>query len=87
MPAGAVYLAGGTEVDDAVSWTIPSLAADGGVTQTRFVVTAAQTITNSDYGDCPNGGYSIMGDVAVTTEIDREGPDAGEIFLPIILKE
>ncbi|MCP4359761.1 MAG: DUF11 domain-containing protein, partial [Chloroflexi bacterium] len=61
LPANAYYVAGGTKVGNVVSWTIPSLAGNSSVTQTTFVVTASQTITNSDYKVSANGGYSATG--------------------------
>jgi uncharacterized repeat protein (TIGR01451 family) len=48
IPAGASYIGGGTKIGSVVSWTVPSLAASSGVTRTTFIVTATQTITNSD---------------------------------------
>ncbi|MCL4298614.1 MAG: DUF11 domain-containing protein [Anaerolineae bacterium] len=86
IPAGASYLSGGTKVGNVVSWTVPSLAAGGGVTRTTFVVTATQTITNSDYGVQAGGGYSAEGDTAIVTVIS-EVTSEKKSFLPVILKK
>lgn len=85
LPPNAVYINGGTKVGNGVSWTIPSLAASGGVTQTTFVVTATQTITNSDYGVRADGGYTAEGSVAVVTAINAQAPGS-KVFMPVILK-
>ncbi|MEW5956352.1 MAG: PKD domain-containing protein [Chloroflexota bacterium] len=69
MPVGAHYVSGGSLTgDNVVSWTLPGLAG-GGVTETSFVVTASQTITNSDYAVTADNGVSAMGQVAVTTGV------------------
>ncbi len=87
IPTEAHYVSGGIRVGDVVSWTVPSLVAQGGVTQTTFVVTASQTITNSDYGVRAAGGYGARGSVAVVTVVSGEGDDRQAVFLPVILKE
>jgi hypothetical protein len=84
IPSNATYITGGIKAGDVVSWTIPSLAASGGGTQTTFVVTATQTITNSDYGVRADGGYTAQGNKAVVTLIS-EVPQI-KTFLPVILK-
>lgn len=86
IPTGATYVSGGTKVGNVVSWMIPSLAANGGITQTTFIVTATQTITNSDYRVQADGGYKTQGTSAVVTEVSAETPEQ-KIFLPVILKE
>lgn len=86
IPPNATYINGGTKVGNVVSWTIPSLAASGGVTQTTFVVTATQTITNSDYGVRADGGYPAQGSVAVVTAINAQAPES-KVFVPVILKQ
>lgn len=86
IPVGANYVSGGTKVGSVVSWTVPSLAAKGGVTQTTFIVTATQTITNSDYGVQAEGGYSAQGHAAIVTVIS-EIINEKKTFLPAILKK
>ena len=68
IPAGASYITGGTLVTDVVSWDISALAA-GEAISASFVVTATQTITNSDYRVTANSGSSVAGQEPVTTVI------------------
>lgn len=86
VPANATYISGGTKVGTVVSWTVPSLPASGGITETTFVVTATQTITNSDYGVRADGGYTAQGSVAVVTTINAQAPES-KVFVPVILKQ
>ncbi len=72
---------------DVVSWTIDSLAANGGVTHTSFVVTASQTITNSHYGVRADMGHRAIGQATLTTIISSSEFGTAEILLPVILKE
>jgi uncharacterized repeat protein (TIGR01451 family) len=74
LPAGATYLSGGTLAGDEVQWTIPSLAGNGGAIQVTFIVTADQTITNSDYVVSADGGFTAVGDEPVITIISPPGP-------------
>ncbi|MCP4709737.1 MAG: DUF11 domain-containing protein [Planctomycetes bacterium] len=83
IPAGATYVNGGTRVGNVVSWTIDSLAAANGVTQTTFVVTATSTITNDDYRVIATGGYSATGSQVIVTTINN---DNYSTYLPVILK-
>ncbi len=76
IPAGASYVSGGTKVGNVVSWTIPNLAANGGMTWTAFSVTATQAITNREYRVSAEGGYSATGSISVTTLI-TDAPIAG----------
>jgi uncharacterized repeat protein (TIGR01451 family) len=88
LPGNASYVSGGSLVGQVVSWTIPSLAANGGMTQTQFVVTARQTITNSDYAVVATGGYGAAGSKATVTLVQPvEEEDQQKRFLPIILKQ
>jgi uncharacterized repeat protein (TIGR01451 family) len=80
IPAGANYVSGGTKIGNVVSWMVPSLAANGGVTQTILVVTATQTIINNHYGVQAAGGYSLQGNLAITTQIQER------IYLPLLVK-
>lgn len=86
IPAGATYVSGGMKVGNIVSWTLPSLAANGGVTHTSFVVTATQMITNSDYGVQADGGYRGQGNEAVVTVVGEVTTEQS-VFLPVILKK
>jgi len=75
IPAAASYVSGGARLGDTVHWTVPSLAGDGGVVQVSFVVTATETVTNSDYHVCAEGGYSVTGSQPVVTVVnDRPEP-------------
>ncbi len=84
LPVGANFVQatnGGQLINgQVVSWTIPTLAANGGVTHTTFVVTATQTITNSDYGLLADGGYGAMGSQPIVTLVNEE-PIAGLIMV------
>jgi uncharacterized repeat protein (TIGR01451 family)/CSLREA domain-containing protein len=72
LPAGAYLmqvLDGGQLVGgDVVSWSLPSLGVGADVS-VRFVVAAAQTITNADYRASAAGGHSGTGDVPVVTVV------------------
>lgn len=87
IPAGAIYVSGGIRVGNVVSWTMPNLTANGGVTQTTFVVTASETITNNDYRVQADNGSSAQGSITVITVIhDAQEPEQ-KLFLPLILKQ
>jgi uncharacterized repeat protein (TIGR01451 family) len=70
LPVGASYLnsPGGSLLNGVISWSVGELAAGGSVT-VNFAVTAAETITNFDYGAQAGGGVTVLGDTAVTTQI------------------
>jgi uncharacterized repeat protein (TIGR01451 family) len=78
IPVGAHYVSGGTKIGNVVRWTVPSLAANSGVTKTTFVVTATGTIINSNYGAQDQEGHTVKGDITVTTVVRRR------LYLPII---
>ncbi len=83
VPSGASFmqaLDGGDLVGDVVLWTLSDLAA-GSDASVRFVVTATQTITNSDYGATADGGYVATGSVPVVTSI-REGDPVPSLTIP-----
>ena len=86
VPAGASYATGGTKVGDVIRWTVASLVANGGVTQTTFAVTAAATITNSDYRVVADGGYNAIGSVPVVTVVSGGAPHTHRSFLPMVLR-
>jgi uncharacterized repeat protein (TIGR01451 family) len=79
IPSGATYISGGTKVDKLVSWTGEALAPNQSI-QVQFSVTATGSITNSNYGVRAAGGYSAMGNQAISTKIESK------VFLPIIIK-
>lgn len=72
IPLHAYYIAGGTRSGDQVYWHLASLAPGATLTNT-FIVTAAQTITNSDYGVRAGGGLAAKGTPAVVTIVQRPG--------------
>lgn len=80
LPTGATYVAGGILMPgDIVSWTLPNLAANGGVAHVFSVVTATHSIANTDYGaSCP-GCVPAVGEVTVLTRL-------GRLYLPVISK-
>ncbi len=86
LPAGASYVSGGTRVGDVIRWSVDSLAANGGVIHAHLVVTASQTITNSNYVVRAAERVQASGHVAVVTIVkaDTDGPQ--KIFLPTIQK-
>ena len=69
-PAGAVYWSGGSFASGVVSWTLPTLAVGADV-QVSFVVSAEETIRNSQYGVTAAGGVSAQGSAVVTTTVVR----------------
>jgi uncharacterized repeat protein (TIGR01451 family) len=86
IPIGANYAGGGAQVGDVVSWTFPGLAA-GNSTAVQLVVTATQTITNSNYRVSAGGGYSATGTTRVVTIITPDGDLSNRrLYLPVIFK-
>jgi uncharacterized repeat protein (TIGR01451 family) len=80
IPAGATYVSGGTPMPgNVVSWTGLDLAANGGVAQVTFAVTATQGIANADYRVSSAEGVSAVGSVTVFT-------NWRDIYLPVIMK-
>lgn len=87
IPIGANYVGGGAQVGDVVSWTSPGLAA-GNSTVAQLVVTATQTITNSNYRVSADGGYSATGITGVVTIITMDGDLSNHrLYLPVIFKQ
>jgi uncharacterized repeat protein (TIGR01451 family) len=79
VPVGATYISGGTLMPGhIVSWTTPSLAVSGGVTQVTFVVTSTKGIANSDYRVSSAEGVSAVGRETVFT-------NWRELYLPVIM--
>jgi uncharacterized repeat protein (TIGR01451 family) len=68
VPPAAHYVSGGTLSGNVVTWTVASLAANESAA-VQFVVTATETITNSDYGVSAGDGVATMGAITVTTLI------------------
>ncbi|MGB0386413.1 MAG: choice-of-anchor Q domain-containing protein, partial [Ardenticatenaceae bacterium] len=68
LPTGANYVSGGTLAGNVVSWTLPTLPPTSTIS-VQFVVTATQTITNSDYAVTADGGHSATGSTSVTTVV------------------
>lgn len=87
LPVGAAFIAasdGGVPVDGMVSWSVSSLPDGGSLTRT-FTVSAAETITNEDYGASCAEGVTVAGAIAVVTEISGEDGDH-EIYLPLVVR-
>jgi uncharacterized repeat protein (TIGR01451 family) len=86
IPIGANYVGGGAQAGDVVSWTFPGLGA-GNSTVAQLVVTATQTITNSNYHVSADGGYSATGTTGVVTIITPDGDLSNHtLYLPVIFK-
>lgn len=69
LPINANYVSGGTLVGSVVSWTVASLTA-GETISPQFVVTATETITNSDYRVSSGEGFSATGSHPVVTIVE-----------------
>jgi len=82
VPSGAYYVSGGTLDANTVRWAVPSLATATSV-QVSFVVTASQTITNSDYRVSAEGNVSAVGQEPVVTIVKTPS----KIYLPIVLNK
>ncbi len=87
IPTGAHYIpgSGGVQVGSIVSWTIDDLEPHNTVRQT-FAVTATQTIINSDYRVSASSGAIAIGNVSVTTIIEKKSvlADHSEIGIRIV---
>jgi|GEM_PF-1490987 len=80
VPFGAIYVNGGTLLPgNIVSWTIPSLVANGNAVQVTFAVTVPTNIINNDYRASCADCISAIGDVAIRTTSPIQ-------YLPIIHK-
>jgi uncharacterized repeat protein (TIGR01451 family) len=77
LPAGATYRTGGTRNGNVVNWTLASLNTGASATVT-FVVTATQTVTNSQYRVSATGGYTAVGALPVVTQVSANIGDAYE---------
>ncbi len=69
LPVGANYVRGGNKNGQVTEWAVPSLPASSTL-DVQFVVTATQTITNSNYGVTAAGGFAAAGKPVVTIVAD-----------------
>ncbi|MCB0008230.1 MAG: DUF11 domain-containing protein, partial [Anaerolineales bacterium] len=95
LPANTSYVSGGTLNGNVVTWAAPTLAAGQVVTLTLRVLpdeptSFPATVVNNDYAVRADGGYSAVGQNAVTTRVlgtqlslSKEAPatiDLGEVL-------
>jgi uncharacterized repeat protein (TIGR01451 family) len=85
LPAGASYITGGTKVGQVISWTLSSLAPGATATRT-FVVTATQSLTNSNYGVRAGEGAQVKGTTPVVTLIEGNEVSKKRLYLPLLVK-
>jgi RHS repeat-associated protein/uncharacterized repeat protein (TIGR01451 family) len=71
LPSGASYLSGCARAGDVVTWTLSSLPPDASASLS-LVVTATQTITNSDYRVAVEGRLAAVGQAPVVTIVADE---------------
>ena len=69
VPAGATYVSGGVLQNGIVHWGVSQLDGYGASIQVEYVVTAAQTITNSVISVSADGNYSAASNQPVVTLI------------------
>jgi uncharacterized repeat protein (TIGR01451 family) len=69
VPAGATYVSGGVLQNGIVHWGVSQLDGYGAAIQVEYVVTAAQTITNSLISVSADGNYSASSNQPVVTLI------------------
>jgi uncharacterized repeat protein (TIGR01451 family) len=73
LPPNTTYVRGGTLVGDRVEWTIPNLAAYGGVEEKTLVLAAngetGTTILNDTYSAWAYSGQAVDGTLVATTRI------------------
>jgi len=82
LPERATYVSGsgGTLLpNNVVSWTLASLAKDGGTSQVQYAVTSVGGIINKDYNATCADCISAVGTVEVRTNMI-------DLYLPIIMK-
>lgn len=77
VPSGATYVSGGTLSGNTVSWTIPTLPANGGQAKVSFAVTSSGKVVNSNYGASCSGCIPAKGQTPVITLGQRT-------YLPLI---
>jgi uncharacterized repeat protein (TIGR01451 family) len=81
IPQGATYVSGGSRQGNEVTWTIPTVLANGGSNQVSFVVTIStmRGLVNRTYeATCPTC-IAAVGQVAVFTNDQL-------LYLPLIRK-
>jgi uncharacterized repeat protein (TIGR01451 family) len=66
IPTGANYISGGIQAGNIVSWTVNTLSP-GSSTTMQFIITATETLTNSDYQVSADGGVTVAGKAAIVT--------------------
>jgi len=86
LPAGASYLSGGTLNGNVVNWSLSSLGVNTS-TLVTFAVTAATTITNSDYSLTANGGLAVTGQNIVVTAIRRNWSLLTSTVMPPVVND
>ncbi len=79
LPVGATYVGGGALSGNIVTWTVPTLAANGGVTQVTFTVSAERGLANAYYGAACTGCVPAVGQAIIFT-------NASKIYLPVMFK-
>lgn len=72
VPTNATYVSGGTQIGNVVTWSVSSLGANRSI-ETAFVVTATETITNSDYHVIADANISAIGQDDVVTVVSQPG--------------
>jgi uncharacterized repeat protein (TIGR01451 family) len=87
LPIGASYISGGILITDTVQWQISQLPP-AETLSVQFVVTASQTITNSDYAVTADANISAMGKISVVTIIlpPIEPPTDWFNYLPFVAR-
>ncbi len=79
LPVGATYVGGGALSGNIVTWTVPTLAANGGVAQVSFTVSAERGLANAYYGAACTGCVPAVGQAIIFT-------NASKIYLPVMFK-
>ncbi|MCB0164361.1 MAG: CehA/McbA family metallohydrolase [Anaerolineae bacterium] len=78
VPTGANYVSGGDSLNNGVvTWTIPTIPANGGVVEVSFSVTTNGAIANVDYGATCANCFAAQGTVPILTNGQRT-------YLPIL---
>jgi len=79
LPTGATYVSGGdgAPVNKIVRWSVPTLLADSSLTL-PLVVTAQESLVNSDYRVTAKEGPFSNGRTTVATLVDGQPPRTGD---------
>jgi uncharacterized repeat protein (TIGR01451 family) len=83
IPSGASYVSGGTKVGNVVRWTAASLSPSANF-QFTFTVTAATTISNSNYLVVADNHPLVTGEPPVVTIVSNNAPKL--LHIPIVSK-